>query len=74
LLKELEKTNPSFTESGEQKILCEWNDVADALRSSRMIEPKEATGAPPAKKKRRVLIPPEMIKDGMVRQYPGSEI
>ena len=68
LIKQLEKTNPSFTESGEQQILCEWSDVAEALISSGLVEQEEAVGAPPARKKRRVLIPPEMIKDGMMRQ------
>ena len=67
LIKQLEKTNPSFTEFGEQQILCEWSDVAEALISSGLVEQEEAVGAPPARKKRRVLIPPEMIKDGMMR-------
>jgi len=69
LIKQLEKTNPSFTESGEQQILCEWSEVAEALKSLGLTEPEEVSGAPPAKKKRRVLIPPEMIKDGMIREF-----
>ena len=67
LLKQLEKTNPSITESGEQRVLCQWDDVAEALRSTGLIEPGVVVEVLPAKKKRRVLIPPEMIVDGMVR-------
>lgn len=67
LIRQLEKTNPSITDSGEQRILCQWNDVADALRSSGLIDSEVAAEVPRAKKKRRVLIPPEMIEDGMMR-------
>jgi len=51
---------------GDVQIFCEWVDVLGGLKRSRLVE-ADGGEEPPAKRGRRFLIPPEMVKKGMKR-------
>lgn len=71
LVDELQKAHPCRTnKDGKVEILCEWADVAESLSELGLII-YEASGAPVqsqrVRKKKKILIPRELIESGMMR-------
>ena len=65
LIKTLQMSFGSRTgRDGDVQIFCEWVDVLGGLKRSGLVEVDGSEG-PSAKRGRRFLIPPEMVKKGM---------
>lgn len=65
LVRELQKVHPcQIGKSGTVEIICDWVDVAEALKKVGLIavEMKEER---PAKRRKKILIPKEMIDRGL---------
>lgn len=65
VVKELQKVHPCWTgKRGTVEIICEWKDVGEAMRKIGLIEPGGEER--PAKRRKKILIPMEMIESGMM--------
>jgi hypothetical protein len=66
LVKELQKAHPCRTGKGETvEIICQWEDVVEALKKAGLIN-SEGKEERPAKRRKKILIPTEMIDSGMI--------
>jgi hypothetical protein len=68
----LQKAHPCRTgKDGKVEILCEWTDVAEGLNKAGLLtaQPVESAASEGAgrKKKKKILIPRELIESGMMR-------
>jgi hypothetical protein len=63
LVKELQKAHQCCTgKDGRVEIICEWEDVAEALVKAGLVESEGRVGKP-GKRRKRILIPKEMIEN-----------
>jgi hypothetical protein len=72
LVDELQKANPCRTnKDGKVEILCEWMDVIEGLKKAGIVTVEVGEGAPQSqgarRKKKKILIPKELIESGMMR-------
>ena len=68
LVNELQLIHPSkMKKDGKMEILCEWDDVSDALRSARLIEMGDKEGEQAPRRKRNILVPKESIEGAFMR-------
>lgn len=68
LVWQLQSTCASCVDTdGKVRILCEWSDVLDGLRRCGLVEAENGGDAPLAKKRRKILIPKELIDRGMMK-------
>ena len=63
LVNELQLIHPSkMKKDGQMEILCEWEDVPEALKSAGMVEIDAREGERPPRRKGNILVPRELIE------------
>ena len=66
LVRELQKAHPCRMSSGDTvEIICQWEDVVEALKWASLVE-SEGKEERPAKRRKKMLIPTEMIDNGLM--------